>query len=154
MADRGDTGKASFAAADKAGAWGRHGARPANRGRSGGQRENQEGESSGLRGDDGVREASGVAHESPGVGDEEGVRESSIVVKNTRGSRQGVGGGVELPQGTDTPGVAEVPRGDKTPGLTIAGEGEPRKDRQGQGGDETPPTTRATRAQGAGRDNT
>ena len=36
------------------------------------------------------------------------------MAKNPRGSHQGVGRGVELPQGTDTPGVTELPQGDET----------------------------------------
>ena len=72
MAGGGDTGKASSAAADKAGVGGRHGAKLEQRGRFAGWREHPAGESLGVRGDDGGREASGVAHESSGVGDEEG----------------------------------------------------------------------------------
>ena len=60
-----------------------------------------------------------------------------------------MGGGVKLPQGTNTPGVDELPRRDKTPGVTTSGEGEPSKDGQGRGGDKPPPTTRETGAQGA-----
>ena len=84
--------------------------------------ENPAGKSLGLRGGDGGREASRVAHESSGVGDEEGIREASGVAENPQGSRQGVRGGFELPQGTDTPGVAEFPRGDETSGGPTAGE--------------------------------
>ena len=68
MAVRGNTGKASSAAANKAGAWGRHGTRPANRGRSGGRQENQAGKSSGVQGNDRGRKASIVALESLRVG--------------------------------------------------------------------------------------
>ena len=60
-----------------------------------------------------------------------------------------MGGGVESPQGTDTPRVAEFTQGGKTPGATTAGKGEPRRDRWRQGGDETPPITQATGAKGA-----
>ena len=58
-----------------------------------------------------------------------------------------------MPQATDTPGVAELPQGDETPVVTTAGEGEPRDDGRGRGGDNPPPTTRETRAQGAGGGN-
>ena len=91
-----------------------------------------------------------MSHESPRVGDEEECREASVVAGNPRGSLQGVGGGVELPQVTNTPGVAELPQGDETPGVTTTGEEKPRKDGRGWGGDNTPPTTQATKAQGAG----
>ena len=64
------------------------------------------------------------------------------------GSCQGVGGGVELPQVTDTPRVAELPRGDKNPRVTTASEIVLREVGRGQEGEEKPPTTRATRAQG------
>ena len=61
IAGGGNTGKDPFAAANKAGAQGRHGVRPANRERSRGQPENQSDKSSGVRGDDWGCEASGVA---------------------------------------------------------------------------------------------
>ena len=145
---RGDTGKASSVDSDKVGAGGRHGARLAQRARFAGRRENPADESLGMRGDDRGREASVVAHESSGVGVQEGGGEASGVAENPWGYRQGVGGGVELPQGTNTPGVAELPLWDKTPGVTTTGKGIPREDGRGQGGDENPPTTRATGAQG------
>ena len=103
----------------------------------------------GVPGDDGGCEASGVAHKSPGVGDEEGGREASGVAEKPGGGRHGVGGGVELPQGADTPGVDEVPQGDETPGVLTSTEIGPREDGRGRGGDENPPTARATRTQGA-----
>ena len=52
MDGRGDTGKAPSAAADKAGAQGCHGARPVERGRSRGRRENEAGKTLGVWGDD------------------------------------------------------------------------------------------------------
>ena len=110
MAGGGNTRKASCAASNKAGAWGRHGARPAQRASFAGRRKNLAGESLGLRGDDEVRKTSGVAHDSSGVGDKEGGREASGVAENPRGCHQGVGGGVELSQGNNTPGVSELPR--------------------------------------------
>ena len=74
--------------------------------------------------------------------------------ENSQGSHQGVGGGIESPQGNGTPGVTELPWGDENPGVTTAGagagSGSPREDRRGQGGYENPPTTRATEAQGDG----
>ena len=119
---RGDTRKSPSAAADKAGARVPHGVRSAQRGGQGGRQEKRAGETSGVRGNDGCREASGMANKSPGVGGEEGGNEDSRVAKSPRGSRQGVGRGVELPQGNDTPGVTELPRGDKTPGVNTVGE--------------------------------
>ena len=56
-----------------------------------------------MRGDDGGREASGVAHESPRVGDKEGAREASGVAENPQGYLQGMGGVVEFPQSNNTP---------------------------------------------------
>ena len=146
----GDIGKSTSAASDKAGAGGRHGARPGLRGRIAGRKEKPADEYSGVWGDERGCEASGVAHESSGVGDEEGGREASGVAENPRGNHQGVGGGVELPQGIDTPGVAEFPWGDKTPGVSTKGEGVPGEDERGRGGDVTPPATRSTEARGAG----
>ena len=55
------------------------------------------------------------AGEYSGVGDGEGGSKASRVTENPGGDRQGVGGGVELPRGTDTPGVEELPRGIKPP---------------------------------------
>ena len=69
----------------------------------------------GVQGDDGGCEAFVVVHKSPGVGDEEGGCKASGVAKNPQGSRQVVGGGVELPQVNDTPGVTELPRGGEPP---------------------------------------
>ena len=105
-----------------------------------GRGRHKSGKTSGVRGDDVGRNASGVAHKSPGVGDEERVREASGVVENPWGSHHRVGRVVELPQGADTPGVAELPQGDKTPGGTTVSEGGSREDGWGQGGDENPPT--------------
>ena len=92
-------------------------------GEAGGRWENRARETSGVLGDNGGHEAFGVDHESPGVGDEEGGREASGVAENPRGSRQGVGGGIELPQGTDTLRVSELPRVEKTPRVTTMGTG-------------------------------
>ena len=61
-----------------------------------------------------------------------------------------MGGGVESPQGNDTPGVAELTWGKKKPGVTTTGEGKTREGGQGQGEDKPPPTTQATGVQGAG----
>ena len=79
MASGGNTRKAPSAAVDKAGEWRPHGAKPAQRGRSGVRRENQAGETSGVWGNDRGYKSSGVAHKSPGVGDEEGCRKASGV---------------------------------------------------------------------------
>ena len=69
-----------------------------------------------------------MAHKSLGVGDEERGSEALRSGRKTQGSHQGVGGGVKLPQGIDTPGVTEFPWGDKTPGATTARGGAPRED--------------------------
>ena len=55
--------------------------------------------------------------------------------------RQGVGGGVELPQGIDTPEVEVLHQGDKTSLVTIEVEGVPGEDGRGSGGDGNPLTT-------------
>ena len=70
------------------------------------------------------------------------------MAENPQGSRQGVGGGVESPQGNCAPGLTELPQADKTLQVTTAGGSKPRENGRGQGGDETPPTNRATGAQG------
>ena len=61
-----------------------------------------------------------------------------------------MGGGVESPQGTDTPGVAEEPRGDKNPRVITAGASKTSEDGWGRGGDKKPPTIRANWSQGGG----
>ena len=83
-----------------------------------------------------------MAHKSPGVGEEEGGREASGVAETPQRSCQVVGGGVELPQGTNTPGVAELPQGDKNPRMITAGKGVPREDGWGREGDKTPQPTK------------
>ena len=141
---RGNTGKATSAAADEAGAGSRQGQRPGLRGGVTIQQENPNGESSGVGGGEGGCEASIVARESSGVKDEEGGCKASGLAENSRVYPKGVQGGVKLSQGIDTPGVAELPRGDETPGVTTGGKDEPREDEWGQGGGENPPTIRAT----------
>ena len=69
---------------------------------------------------------------------------------NLWGGRYRVGGGVESPQGADTPGMDKGPRGDKTPGGPTAAQDRPGKDgRWKGGGNKNPPTAQATRMHGA-----
>ena len=100
------------------------------------------------------------ASEYSGVGGSEGGREPSGVAENLGGDRQGVGGGVELPRGINTPGVEELPRGDETPGVTPEGDRVPGGADGGGEGTENPPapeklrrarTSVATRRLQAGR---
>ena len=79
------TGKAPSAATDEEGTRGRHGARPGQGEKNGGQRENAGGVNLGVRGNDGGREVSGVGYESYGVGEGEGVHEASRVAGNLGG---------------------------------------------------------------------
>ena len=58
------------------------------------------------------------ADESSGVGTTEGGPKASGLAGNPRGGCHGVGGGVELLQGINTPGVEELPQGDENPGVT------------------------------------
>ena len=154
MVGRGENKKYFSTAANKGGARGRHGARQAQGGISRGRRENPARKTSVVRGDDEGHKAYGVVHESPVFGEEGGGGARPTERQNIHwGSRQGLGGGVELPQGTHTSGVTEFPRWDKNPGVTTTGEGTPREDEQGKGGDENLPTTRVTRAQGYGGGN-
>ena len=132
MAGGGNTGEASSAAADEAGAGGRHGARPDQRKRLAGRRENPAGKSG---------KAFGEAHKSSKVVEVEGGHKAPGVAENPQWYSQGVGGGVESPQGTNNPGVAEFALESKTPRVTTAGEGVQGDDRRWQGGDEPPPTT-------------
>ena len=67
-----------------------------------------------MGGNEGGHGTYGVAGKSSGVEGKEGGRESYGVAENHGEDRQGVGGGVELPQGIDTPGVNKFPRGDRT----------------------------------------
>ena len=59
-------------------------------------------------------------------------------------------GGVESPQGIDTPGVEEFPRGDVTSGLPTEGEGVPGEEERGRGGDIANATSKDVAAAGAG----
>ena len=77
---------------------------------------------------------------------QEGGYKASGVAENPGRGHQGVGGGIESPQGINTPGVEELPRGDETSGVPTEGEVVPGEDGRGRGGDGTPPTTRATEA--------
>ena len=61
------------------------------------------------------------AGESLGVGGRKGGREASGVAENPRGDCQGVGGEVKLPRGINTPEVDELPRGGKTSRLIPKG---------------------------------
>ena len=63
------------------------------------------------------------------------------MAENPGGDRQGVGGGVELPRGINTPRVEELPQGDETFKVTPEGDGVPGADGQGRGGDRKSPAT-------------
>ena len=67
------------------------------------------------------------------MGFREGGPEASGVVEKPWGDCQVVGGGVESPRGTNTPGVEELPWGNQTSGVTIEGDKVPGEDGQGQG---------------------
>ena len=56
-----------------------------------------------------------MASEPSGVRGDGGGREAYGVADNPRGDSQGLGGGVESPQGIDTPGVDALPRVTKPP---------------------------------------
>ena len=92
-AGRGVTREATSAAADEAGAGGRHGAKTAARERVAGWWENPAGESYGVGGRGKGREVYGVATKPSGVRGYGGGREAYRVAENPRGDRQGLGGG-------------------------------------------------------------
>ena len=75
----------------------------------------------------------------------EGVHEVSGVALNPGGDCQGVGGAIELPRGTKTPGVERFPRGGETSIVTPEGYGVPGGDGRGWGGDENSPATQDTK---------
>ena len=83
------------------------------------------------------------------VGEGEGGYEASGVVEKTGRGRHKVGGVFKLPQSANTPIVDEGPRGKRNPGRDQSGSGPTEGGWTGAGGDENPPTTRATRMQGA-----
>ena len=139
MASGGETRKATSAAADEAGAGGRHGSRPGMRDRIYGQQENTSSKSSEVGGKEGWHEAYGVVSESSGVGGEEGGRKSYIVAENLGGDLQGVRGEVESSQGIDTPGVDEFPWGDETPHSCHQGRGSDGGGQTGSGWGRKPP---------------
>ena len=74
--------------------------------------------------------AYGVARNPSGVRDNGGGHKAYGVGENPREDLHGVGGGVKLPQGINTPGVEELPRGDKTPKGATKGKGVTGEDRQ------------------------
>ena len=116
--------------------WGKAGAKGEIRRQEGKKVRQNLGSEGRQRGPRGLRSGTGFPRSG---GREGGGRKASGVAENPQGSRQGVGGGVESPQGTNTPGVTELPRGGETPGVTTAGEGAPREDGRGRGGYKTPP---------------
>ena len=137
----GDTSKATYAAADEEGSGGCHGEKTVARERVSGRRENPSCKSYGVGGGGEGHEAYGVATETSGVREDGEGREAYGVAENPGGDRQGVGGGVESPQGIDTPGVDALPRGDETPGVTAPGERVPGEGGRGWGVYRNPNTT-------------
>ena len=73
--------------------------------------------------------------------------------KTPGGDRQGVRGGVELPQGIETPRVDELSWGDETPGVATKGKGVTGEDGCGRGGGGNPTTTQSSEENGAGGGN-
>ena len=144
-AGRGDTGDATSATADEAGSGGHHWARTATRERVAGRQENPDGESYEVGGGGEVRETYRVASKPSGVRGDGGGSEAYGVAEKSRRDHQGVGGGVESPQGIDTPAVDALPWGDETPGVATEDEGVTGEDGQGRGVGGTPPTTRASK---------
>ena len=59
-----------------------------------------------------------------------------------------MGRGIKSPRGTNTPGVEELPHGDETSGVTLEGNGVPRADGQGRGGDGNSSATKDTEGSG------
>ena len=70
------------------------------------------------------------------------------IAENPRGDCQGVGGKVESPRGTNTPGVEELPQGDETSRVTPKGNIVPEAEGQGQVGDINSPANRDTEGSG------
>ena len=98
---------------EEAGAGGCHGARPGLRERVAGRRENLASKFSEVGCEEGGPKAYEVAGESSGVGGKEGGRKAYGVAENPQGDRQGVQGGVELPQDIGTLKVEEFSRGER-----------------------------------------
>ena len=67
------------------------------------------------------------------------------MAENPGGDCQGVGGEVQLPRGTDTPGVKTLSQGEETSGGTLEGDGVPGEDGRGRGGDENYPFIQDTK---------
>ena len=77
-----------------------------------------------------------------------GGRETSGVSEHPGGDWKGVGGGVKLPRGINTPGVEEFPWWDETSRVTPEGDRVLGEYGRGQGGDGNSSTTRETEANG------
>ena len=103
-----DKRKAPSATANEAETQGCHRARQGQGGHDGGRRGKVGAEPSGVGGNNGGREASGVNPKPHGV------------VENPKWGHHGVGVGFESPQGANTPRVAEGPREDRTLGAPTA----------------------------------
>ena len=69
------------------------------------------------------------------MGEIEGGPKAYGVAKNPRGNRQGVGGGVDSPRGTNIPRVEEFPWRDEIYGVNLKGDRVWGEDGQGRGGD-------------------
>ena len=94
-----DGQKSPSAMADEAGTWGRHGAWQEQRAKNGGRRDWEEAEPSGVGGNFGGREASGVDPKTHVVGGDEGGCKAFGVEENPKGGRHRVGGGSRVLSG-------------------------------------------------------
>ena len=115
VAGRSAAADATSAAANKAGAGGRHGARTWARERVAGRQENPSCKSSGVGGGGEGREANGVASEPSGVRVDEEYREAYRVAENPGGDHQGVEGELSCRRALTPQSVNIAPGGTKSP---------------------------------------
>ena len=110
----GDTRDAASAAANKVGVGYRHGATTTARERVAGRQGNPAGEPYVVGGEGEGRKVYRVAGKTSGV---EGDGATECRKTPGEGGRQGVVGGLESPQGVNSPGMEALPQGDEVPGV-------------------------------------
>ena len=134
--------KAPSAAADEVGTGGRHGSRQRQRGKNGGRRRNVGAVTSGVRGNKGGREASGVETESHGVGEGEWGREASGVAENPGGGAPWSGRESRVASGRRHPQSGRGPQGGRNPRIPHSVPGPTGGGHMGAGGRGLKPTHR------------
>ena len=126
--------KSPSVASDEAGTWGCHGVRPGKGGKYGGRREHVGGATSGVRGNKGGCEASGVDPETHRVGEGERGRKSSRVAEKPGGGPPQSGQGIRVASGHGHPRSGQGSQGGQNPRRPHSGSGQTGVGQTGAGG--------------------